>query len=299
MHVINNNLQAYGKFILGYTPNYLQRRPIEYPRDLPWPTTDQIVDSLAEMSRLKYPPFSSPILFPDLKDSLPSSIASIAPVTSSAHPSIKNLSCAVLHPQEPSCLKSYITFNLKAFPGLAKFFTVILALFQLPKYRAYLKEPTKQIGGFLSVIVRMTTFITGAIGTSWAGICLFQSIFPRTFLPTQRWFLGGFMAGFWAFLEREGGHSQSFYSFRLSLDSLWKVGVKRKWWKAHGSGDVLVIVASLMILNTIHEVSPSAIKSRLIKKGLQFAKGDAQQLSSTKEEQNALGSSTNDEDKKL
>ena len=47
--------KAYGDFILNYTPNYIQRRPITYPSNLPWPSNDQIVDSLAEMSKQNWP----------------------------------------------------------------------------------------------------------------------------------------------------------------------------------------------------------------------------------------------------
>jgi len=47
--------QAYGDFILDHTPNYVQKRPAKYPASLPWPETNTIVDSLAEMSRLNWP----------------------------------------------------------------------------------------------------------------------------------------------------------------------------------------------------------------------------------------------------
>ena len=47
--------QAYGDFILEHTPNYVQKRPPGYPPSLAWPSTNQIIDSLAEMSRLNWP----------------------------------------------------------------------------------------------------------------------------------------------------------------------------------------------------------------------------------------------------
>ena len=53
--------QAYGDFILSHTPNYVQHRPSTYPSNLPWPSEDNIVDSLAEISRLKWPYVSSPL----------------------------------------------------------------------------------------------------------------------------------------------------------------------------------------------------------------------------------------------
>ena len=47
--------KEYGDFILDHTPNYIQKRPATYPTNLPWPTTTDIVDSLAEMSKLNWP----------------------------------------------------------------------------------------------------------------------------------------------------------------------------------------------------------------------------------------------------
>ena len=47
--------QAYSDFILKYTPSYVQRRPANVPAALVWPTSNQIVDSLAEMARLRWP----------------------------------------------------------------------------------------------------------------------------------------------------------------------------------------------------------------------------------------------------
>ena len=46
--------QAYGDFILKNVPTYIQRRPADYPTDLLWPSTTEIVDSLAKISELKW-----------------------------------------------------------------------------------------------------------------------------------------------------------------------------------------------------------------------------------------------------
>ena len=53
--MLMNMPKAYGDFILDHTPNYIQKRPATYPTKLPWPTTTDIVDSLAEMSKLNWP----------------------------------------------------------------------------------------------------------------------------------------------------------------------------------------------------------------------------------------------------
>lgn len=120
----------------------------------------------------------------------------------------------------------------------------------------------------------MSLFVTGAIGTSWGSICLFQNILPRRVLPTQRFFLGGALGGLWAFLERKGGRSNFLYSARLSIDSLWKVGVKHGWWRGVKNGDVLLFVASLAVIQGVYEVDPKAIDSGVIRKSLGMLRGD-------------------------
>ncbi|KAL9589471.1 MAG: hypothetical protein Q9203_001735 [Teloschistes exilis] len=266
--------KAYGDFILSHTPNYLQRRPQSYPAALPWPDPSTIVDSLAEMSRLHWPPFTSPILFPSNPNPLPSSLVAVSPITSPAHPSIPHLSCALLHPSSPSCSKTLLTYTLTAFPSLAKFFTLIFALLSLPRYKAFLSNPSKELNGLSKRVLRMTIFIMMAIGTSWASICLFANAFPRNFLSTQRWFVGGFLGGLWAFLDRQTGRSNFLYSVRLSIDSAWKVGKKRRWWSAVKGGDLAVFVMALGVVNAVYEKDPAAVQGGLLRKGLGILRGE-------------------------
>ncbi|KAI9881281.1 MAG: hypothetical protein M1830_005567 [Pleopsidium flavum] len=265
--------KAYGDFILKHTPNYVQRRPADYPSHLPWPSTTDIVDSLAQISQLNWPPFISPILFPTIT-TLPPSLTTIAPITSPAHPSIRSLSCALLHPTDPSCTRTFLTFWLTAFPALTKFFSLLLTLFSLPRYRLFLSSPLKSTSALAARILRLSTFMTAAIGTSWASICLFTHLLPRNFLPTKRWYLGGFLGGLWAFLERSSGRANFLYSARLSVDSLWKVGVKRGWWKGVRDGDVWIFVAALMVVNVVYEADPKAVSGGVVRKGLGFLRGE-------------------------
>lgn len=120
----------------------------------------------------------------------------------------------------------------------------------------------------------MTLFITMAIGTSWGSICFFANTLPRHLLPTQRWFLGGFLGGLWAFLERKGGRSNFLYSVRLSMDSTWKVGKNRGWWKGIKGGDLGIFVVGLMVINVIFENDASAVEGGLVRKGLGFLRGE-------------------------
>ncbi|OJD33113.1 uncharacterized protein BKCO1_3300039 [Diplodia corticola] len=264
---------AYGRFILKNSPQYIQPRPSHYTGQAPWPDTYAVVDSLAEISRQRWPLFVSPIMFPN-KPTLPRTLTAIAPITSPAHPAIKNLSCALLHPHDPSCARTYISYFIQAFPALARFFTVIFGVLSLARYKAFIDAPFAALNRLAKSILRMSLFVTGAIGSSWASICLFQQYMPRNFLPTQRFFLAGFLGGLWAFLERHNGRTTFLYSFRLSVDSFWKVGVKRGWWRGIKNGDVLLFVASLAVINTMYQMDPKSVNGGVVRKGLSMLRGD-------------------------
>ena len=264
---------AYGKFILDNSPEYVQARPIGFPKHLNWPSAFAIVDNLAGISRQKWPSFISPIMFPT-SETLPKSLTAIAPITSSAHPAIKHLSCALLHPNDPSCLRTYVSYWIQAFPKVARFFTLIFTAMSVTRYKAFLNSPITALNSLAKRILRMSLFICGAIGTSWGSICLFQNMLPRGFLPTQRWFLGGFLGGMWAFLERKNGRGSFLYSTRMSIDSLWKVGVKRGWWKGVKNGDVVLFVASLAAVNVLYEIQPKSVSSGVARKGLGVMRGE-------------------------
>jgi len=46
---------SYGNFILEKSPEYIQKKPPGYEGKVPWPGTYEIVDSLAEISKLRWP----------------------------------------------------------------------------------------------------------------------------------------------------------------------------------------------------------------------------------------------------
>ncbi|KAI9893711.1 MAG: hypothetical protein M1814_005927 [Vezdaea aestivalis] len=247
---------AYADFTMSRAHNYIQKRPQNYPRDKPWPTTAQTINSLSTMASLGWPPFISPILFPPSASSaakLPASLSFIEPLTSSAHPLHTSLSCAALHPSIPSCATQNFTYHLHAFPQLFRFFAGVYALFSIPKYRTLLSSPLKLPSRVLYAAARTSAFLSLAMGTSWGSICLFQALFPGRFLQRERFFLSGFLGGLAALVDRKGGKSIFLYSTRASVDSTWKVGVKRGWWRGFKNGDVWVFVAAAMLANCMYE----------------------------------------------
>jgi hypothetical protein len=267
--------ESMGAFILKRSPEYIQMRPKGYPAGQSWPGTFDIVDGLAEISKLKWPPFVSPILFPGGKETLPNvaAVRKLSPISGPAHPGTKHTSCAFLHPQDRSCARTYLKYWIAAFPTVTKFFTMLYGGFALLAYKALLKNPAPVLNRISQRIIKMSLFITGAIGTSWGSICLFNNILPRGLLPTQRWFLGGFLGGCWAFVARSHERDNFLYSFRLSVDSFYKVGKKRGWWKGIKHGDVLLFIASLALVNYVYEVQPGAVKGSMIRQSLSVLQG--------------------------
>jgi len=155
-----------------------------------------------------------------------------------------------------------------------RYFTILFGLFSFLRIKAFISMPIPAFSRLAKVILRTSFFVTGAIGTAWGSICLFQNLLPHNFLPTKRWILGGALGGSWAFIERKTGRSNFLFSTRLSLDSFWKVGVKRGWWRGIKNGDVLLFVASLAAMQSIYEVDPKAIDSPVIRKVLSLLRGD-------------------------
>ena len=45
------------------------------------------------------------------------------------------------------------------------------------------------------------------------------------------------------------------YAARTSVDSLWKVGVKRRWWRPVKAGDVWLFVAAVVVYNVVYDIS--------------------------------------------
>ena len=58
------------------------------------------------------------------------------------------------------------------------------------------------------------------------------------------------------------------------MDSGYKIGVKKGWWKGRKGGDVLVFVASLAAINVVFERNPEAINSGLVRRGLAGLRGE-------------------------
>lgn len=88
-----------------------------------------------------------------------------------------------------------------------------------------------------------------------------------------------------AFLERRGGRGNFLYSVRLSMDSLWKVGRKRGWWRGFRGGDVWLFVLGLGAINVIYERDMDVVKGGGMRMGVGWLRGEDLFVTTREEEQ--------------
>lgn len=73
---------------------------------------------------------------------------------------------------------------------------------------------------------------------------------------------------------RREARGEFLYAARASLDSVWKVGRKRGWWRGVRGGDVWIFVASLMAVNVVFEREGRAVNSGVVRRGVGFLRGE-------------------------
>lgn len=85
------------------------------------------------------------------------------------------------------------------------------------------------------------------------------------------------MGGCFQFLDRTAaGRANALYAARVSVDSLWKVGVKHGWWKGVKGGDVWVFVAGLVVMNVVYQVREGAVDSGAVRWLMKVLRGEAE-----------------------
>jgi hypothetical protein len=78
----------------------------------------------------------------------------------------------------------------------------------------------------------------------------------------------------WGLVVRGDARGEFLYGARVSLDSLWKVGRKRGWWKGVRGGDVGLFVASLMVINVVYERDARAIRGGAVRRVVSSLRGE-------------------------
>ncbi|CAG8515108.1 9132_t:CDS:2 [Acaulospora morrowiae] len=181
---------AYGRFITSRSSTYVQKRPKYFLDSMPWPTGQEIVERITTIASLHYPGFYSPKLHGRDISTLPDALKPIRPVLEIAHPAHNKMMCALLHPNDPSCLATYFKFIAKEGVAALKFMVALQALSLIFKWKTLVSRPNEVLTQFLNggtqTIFKGATFITMAIATSWAMICGFQNVLPNKFMPISR-----------------------------------------------------------------------------------------------------------------
>ena len=70
-----------------------------------------------------------------------------------------------------------------------------------------------------------------------------------------------------------GGKPQVLYSVRMSIDSLLKVGRKRRWWRGVKGGDLVFFVGGLALTNVVFEMRRGAV-DKSFGKGVGWLRGE-------------------------
>ncbi|KAB5558003.1 hypothetical protein GE09DRAFT_1237201 [Coniochaeta sp. 2T2.1] len=185
-----------------------------------------------------------------------------------------SLACKALHSHH-SCTSALLTFYLRSTPRLARLLLILYSLILIPKFRNLSSSPLQTLRTLLTRTLRTTLFLSGAISTCWASICLFQTLLRGHVLPTKRFLLGGFLAGLWAWVDRKGESSRPLflYTTRQSFDSLLKVGKKRGWWKGRKGVEVGVFVFSLAVLGVVYERERMRIRDGMWRGAVGWVRG--------------------------
>lgn len=178
--------KGYGEIILARSSSYVPSRPDNLPSSIPWPSRRQIADHVALLSTPSrtasaFPSFTSPSLSALHPSPYPTtSYKEINPVLdfSPAHPAHTELLCALLHPTEPSCRKNLLDFWKREWFASARFIGTFLAAFNVLRWKAWLKDPEKQLFGFSLSVAQGATVISGSIGAAW-GECRFYLLLLR------------------------------------------------------------------------------------------------------------------------
>ena len=90
-------------------------------------------------------------------------------------------------------------------------------------------RPSTGLTRALSSTVLSSAMVSLSLGTAWSSICLFQQYLPRTFLPTKRWLLQGFLAGLWVRLVGKARSTDlGMYAARMAVQTGWEVAVTRR-----------------------------------------------------------------------
>ncbi|RGB33939.1 hypothetical protein C1646_169259 [Rhizophagus diaphanus] len=266
----------YDKFITSRSTTYVNPKPSDFSDAMPWPVGREIVDRIGILASLYYPEFYSSKLHGRDVPPLPDNLKPIQPVLEIAHPAHSKMLCAMLHHEEPSCLVTYTKFIAKEGIDALKFMGIVYTISLI------LSGKSRPNGGITTIlsyaipeIFKGATFITMAIATSWALFCGFQKILPNKFMPISRFYLNGFIGGMWILVEKPNRRLDiGMYSLRLSIETLWKLLVKKGKVRNIRNGEAIYFSLAMGFIMAIRKNQPKSITSPYIRFALSRLLGE-------------------------
>lgn len=250
----------FSRLMLRMSDGYIPLAPAGFPAGEAgnWPSSRETIDSLAQISLLKYPKFVSPLMFPEIS-TLPAELASIEPVIGLAHPSMKTLTGALMHPTEPSEFRTYTEFILSNSGAVSKYVFALYAAISLLGRKKTNFPLIAVLGSVLAKTIRTTIFIVMTTASAWLGIGLSQQLLSNRLMPVFRYRIIGFLAGLWAFVDQVNGQFRFTYATRMAIMSYWRMLVKQRRIKPIPHGEVALFAAAFAAVMTIFDIAPHSI----------------------------------------
>ncbi|KAK6332219.1 hypothetical protein TWF718_002743 [Orbilia javanica] len=217
-----------------------------------------MVARMADVARLRFPPFQSSILFPRKEPAN----AGVASVFREAHPAIRHLSCAISHPKSVSCSGAWASYCLRQFWKNSQVFFALYSILFLSKLGSFRGTILEAISKLVYKTIRTSTFTTSAVATSWSTLCLCQRIFPKKFLGPQVFYVSGFLGGLLAIVDRTQSHPLFIDATRSALLSWWRKRRRSRYLRNIPSPEVLLFMASIATLNILYDFKPKSITSK-------------------------------------
>ncbi|GHJ83714.1 hypothetical protein NliqN6_0116 [Naganishia liquefaciens] len=159
--------------------------------------------------------------------------APFLPLMQFAAPGHTRAMCATLHPLETSCTRNFIGSVCESAPSAFALVGGYSGAMMLARFKALRQDPRAALIKWLKGSIRGAAFVTLSISNAWAWVCVFQRLLSPGTLTRPRFGLGGMLAGLWIFLVPAARRLElGLYSVRLSMATLWKIGVKKGWWRS-------------------------------------------------------------------
>lgn len=249
---------TFKRLMMRFSEGYIPTAPVG---EIDWPSAEQIIESIANISILHYPKFNSPVLYPSAFTLHPK-LDIIKPIVSTAHPAIDTLTSAVTHPNQPSELTAFSNLIGTKFASAGRYVFLIYALTGLLRRR-----DIKALYPAVGKTIKTTLFLVMSAATCWGGINFSQRVLGDKLLPLYRYRLIGATAGLWALLDMHS-RARYIYAARMAVMSWWDVQVKNKRVRSYKHGDVLLFAISLGVVMSILDKSPGSISGAGMRKAL-------------------------------